>query len=95
MAKTPETRPEIVNIAALKGCVEQQLDWCLVSYVHCSLHPWGIQLMRMVLMTREVLLWDFTNCNFNTEGTYLEPENIFPFSNLRLFPVCCSPREKH
>lgn len=31
MAKTPETRPEIVNTAALKGCVEQQLDWCLVS----------------------------------------------------------------
>lgn len=49
-----------------------------VFNVHCSLHLWGIKLIRILLTTRAVLLWGFINCNLNMEGTYLEPGTSSP-----------------
>lgn len=49
-----------------------------VFNVHCSLHLWGIKFIRILLTTREVLLWGFINCNLNMEGTYLEPGTSSP-----------------
>lgn len=66
-----------------------------VNNVHCFSPLLGIVLMRKLLAGREVLLWGFTNCGFNTEGTHLEPDATLSITSRRSFPVCCSSQGRH